>query len=119
MYSCVVTGIGLISNLEQQLLEANVAQEGLAEHISSYLLSSKADKTTENYNSCFKKFKTVCADQCLPANPIHVTVFLSSLLDQNVSYSVISAVFYAIKWVHNINNYVDPTENGFVKGLLE
>ena len=115
MYPCVVTGIGLTSNLEQQLLEANVAQEGLAEHISSYLLSS-------SYNSCFKKFKTFCADrgyQCLPANAIHVTVFLSSLLDQNVSYSVISAVFYAIKWVHNINNYVDPTENGFVKGLLD
>ena len=117
-----VTGIGLTSNLEQRLAEANVTQEGLAEHISNYLLSSKADKTTEKYNSCFKKFKTFCAErgyQCLPANPIHVTVFLSSLLDQNASYSVISAVFYAIKWAHSINNYVDPTENGFVKGLLD
>ena len=48
-----------------------------------------------------------------------MTVFLSSLLDQNVSYSVISVVFYAIKWVNNINNYVDPTVNEFVKGLLD
>lgn len=122
MYLRFVTGIGLTSNLQQQLSEANVTQVGLAEHISSYLLFSKADKTTEKYNSCFKKFKTFCAErgyQCLPANPIHVTVFLSCLLDQNVSYSVISSVFYAIKWVHSINNYVDPTENGFVKGLLD
>ena len=49
-----VTGIGLTSNLEQRLAEANVTQEGLAEHISNYLLPSKADKTTEKYNSCFK-----------------------------------------------------------------
>ena len=28
-------------------------------------------------------------------------------------------MFYAIKWVHNINNFVDPTENGFVKSMLE
>ena len=30
-----------------------------------------------------------------------------------------AATFYAIKWVHSINNYQDPTENGFVKCLLD
>ena len=99
-----------------------MTEEGLAERISTYLLCSKADKTTEKYNSCFKKFKTFCAEHgygYLPANPIHVTIFFSHLLDQNVSYNVISSAFYAIKWVHNINSLVDPTENGFVKGLLD
>ena len=46
------------------------------------------------------------------------TIFISNLLDQNCSFSVISALFYAIKWVHNINNFVDATENGFVKSML-
>ena len=45
--------------------------------------------------------------------------FLSNLLGQNCSFSVISSVYYAIKWVNNINDFVDPTENGFVTNLLE
>ena len=57
--------------------------------------------------------------QSVPADPIHVTIFISNLVDQNCSFSVISAVFYAIKWVHNINNFVVPTENGFVESMLE
>ena len=99
-----------------------MTQEGLANRISTYLLCSKADKTTEKYNASFKRFKTFCADRgygSLPANPIHVTIYFSHLLDQNVSYGVISSAFYAIKWVHNINSFIDPTENGFVKGLLD
>ena len=37
-----------------------------------------------------------------------------------MSASVISvAAFYAIKWMHNINNSQDPLENAFVKNLLD
>lgn len=100
----------------------NVREEGLAERISSYLLCSRADKTKDKYKSAFKKFQKFCAEksyQPLPADPIHVTIFMSYLLDQICSYSVISSIFYAIKWVHNVNNYTDPTENGFVKGMLD
>ena len=94
-----------------------MSQKGLAERISSYLVGSRAYKTTIKYNSTLN-----CCERgyiYLPANPIHVTVYLSDLLDQRVSYGVIAAAFYAIKWVHNINNYHDPTENGFVKSLLD
>ena len=119
---CFVTGIGLRANIEQRLVEANVSQKGLAERISSYLVSSRADKTAIKYKSTLNRFQRFCCERgyiYLPANPIHVTVYLSDLLDQRVSYGVIAAAFYAIKWVHNINNYQDPTENGFVKSLLD
>ena len=49
----------------------------------------------------------------------HLTIFISNLLDQNCSFCVIFAVFYAIKWDYNIYNFVDPLENGFVKSMLE
>ena len=78
---------------DTSLLEDYMTEEGLAEHISTYLLCSKADKTAEKYNSCYKKFKTFCAEHgygYLPANPILVTIFFSHLLDQNVSYKFIS-----------------------------
>ena len=112
-----VAGIGLTSNVRTRLEAVNVTEDGLAERISSYLLHSRADKTNDKYRASFKKFQQFCAQksyQSVPADPIHVTIFISTLLDQNCSFSVISAVFYAIKWVHNINNFVDPTENGFV-----
>ena len=118
----LVAGIGLTATIAQHLSSANVTQKGLAERISTYLVNSRADKTVEKYNSTFKRFQRFCGEHGyvdLPANPIHVTVYLSELLDQHVSYGVISAAFYAIKWVHNINNHQDPTENGFVKGLLD
>ena len=117
-----VAGIGLTSNVRTRLEAVNVTEDGLAERISSYLLHSRADKTNDKYRASFKKFQQFCAQKnyhSVPADPIHVTIFISTLLDQNCSFSVISAVFYAIKWVHNINNFVDPTENGFVKSMLE
>ena len=118
----IVAGIGLRSNVRDRLAAVGVSEDGLAERISSYLLFSRADKTNEKYKSAFKKFQQFCGQKGyrhLPADPIHVTIYLSNLLDQNCSFSVISSVYYAIKWVHSINDFVDPTDNGFVTNLLE
>ena len=109
-------------NSEQRLAEANVTQKGLAEHVSFYLVSSRADKPTHKHTSTFNRFQRFCSERgyiYLPANPIHVAVNLSDHSDQQVSYGMIAAAFFAIKLVHNINNYQDPTENGFVKSLLD
>ena len=54
-----------------------------------------------------------------PASPIHVAIYLTHLLDMNVSFHVISAAFYSIKWVHEINDLSDPTSKCWVKNLLE
>lgn len=117
-----VSGVGLTRNIQQRLFDADVTQSGLAERISSYLISSKADSTTKKYKSSFDRFKNFCSSygyNYLPADPIHVTIYFSHLLDLSVSYGVIASAFYSIKWVHNINSFTDPTENGFVKGLLD
>lgn len=118
----IIAGIGLTANVREKLESANVRDDGLAERISTYLLCSRADKTNDKYRAAFKKFQDFCAVknyQCLPADPIHVTIFISNLLDKNCSFSIISSVFYAIKWAHSVNNYEDPTENNFVKSLLD
>ena len=46
-------------------------------------------------------------------------MYITELLDKQVSASVISAALYAIKWMHNINDFQDPTESAFVKNLLD
>lgn len=48
-----IAGIGLTRNIKQRLSDVNVTQDGLAERISSYLISSRADKTTEKYKATF------------------------------------------------------------------
>lgn len=90
--------------------------------MANYIVSSRADNTSKKYINCFKRFEEFCTIKGFiskPANAIHVAIYLTELLDRNVSCSVISAAFYSIKWIHNINNFPDPTENSFVKNLLE
>ena len=57
--------------------------------------------------------------ETMPAQPIHIALYLTELLDKGATYSVISSSVYSIKWTHSINGHIDPTENGFVTNLLE
>ncbi|XP_045209806.1 uncharacterized protein LOC123561472 [Mercenaria mercenaria] len=90
--------------------------------MASYLLQSRADNTVKKYQSSFDQFKSYCDINSLvskPALPISVAMYFTSLLDQGKSDNVVSAAYYGIKWVHNINDLQDPTENSIVKQLLE
>ncbi|KAL5021412.1 hypothetical protein ScPMuIL_000567, partial [Solemya velum] len=96
----------------------------LARTISSYLLQSKSDSTVKKYYSSFLKWKNFCESsgyQPLPAEPIHVVLYLSTLLDSpdDISFHVISSVVYGIKWAHRLNALADPTENSLVVNMLE
>lgn len=90
--------------------------------MSNYLFDSKAVNTNKKYFQSFKRFQLLCGSRGFPdkpAAPIHVALYLTHLLDSCVSFHVISAAFYGIKWVHVINNLPDPTSNSWVKSLLE
>lgn len=62
---------------------------------------------------------TVYRHQALPANLIHVVLYLNHMLENKFTHSVLSSVFDAISWVHQINGHLDPTANCFVTNLLE
>ena len=55
----------------------------------------------------------------LPCSPIIVALYLSELLNSTKSYQSASSAFYGIKWAHQINGLLDPTDNNFVKNILE
>ena len=92
----------------------------LASKMSNFLLQSKSDNTVKSYYSAFKRWhdfisaKGHCA---LPAQPIHVALYITHLLDTGNSCHSVNSAIYAIKWAHNVNNFTDPTDNGFVTGL--
>lgn len=86
------------------------------------MLGSRADNTVNKYSQQVRVFKGFCNTRgfrACPAHSIHVSVYLSSLIDEGKTYGVISSAFYAIKWLHNINDHPDPTENAIVKSVLE
>ena len=90
--------------------------------MATHILASRADSTVTKYSNQIKHFKEFCEEKgfpSTPANSIHVAIYLSHLIDNGKSDKVITSVFYAIKWMHNINDYIDPTESSFVKNILE
>ena len=48
-----------------------------------------------------------------------MAVFITELLDSQCSVRTISSVIYSNKWAHDIKGLEDPTNNAFVKNLLE
>lgn len=94
----------------------------LSDKMAKYIYHSRAENTNKKYYNSFKHFNEFCQSKGFcskPANSIHVAMYITELLDKKVSYSVISAAYYSIKWMHNVNDFQDPTENAFVKSLVE
>lgn len=118
-------GVGLRQTLKRKFDEVGVDIDNQAEVVDSMaskILDSKADNTVKKYSYQVKTFQDFCNDNgfCYnPAAPIHVAMYLSHLIDSGKSYHVINSAFYAIKWLHNINDSIDPTENSIVKNILE
>ena len=54
----------------------------------------------------------------LPAQPIHVALYLTHLLNHGASDGVVSSAFYGIKWAHRTLGLFDPTANEFTSALL-
>lgn len=99
-----------------------IEDDTIASSMCKYLVNSKSDGTVKKYYTYFQKWKSFCKENSfnpMPAQPIHVAIYVTKLLDLQFSYSVISANIYSIKWAHNLSGKSDPTDNGFVINLLE
>ena len=53
------------------------------------------------------------------AEPVHVALYLTKLMDSGCSTGVIQAAVYGIKWAHKIQGATDPTNNNYVINLIE
>lgn len=116
-------GIGLNARLTCALNGAGVAgTRNLCNRISEYMLHSKSDNTVKKYFSAFQKWNLFCVQNkysAVPAEPIHIVLYMTKLMDSGCSANVISTVIFALKWAHSMNGLTDPTDNGFVKNMHE
>ena len=93
--------------------------QGLASRLQKSVLSARAPATTNTYHRAFKRWKDFAVSNLksnyLPANPIHVAVYLQHMLESTKSCSSVDSAFYAIKWAHEIAG----TDNQVVSRVRE
>lgn len=93
-----------------------------AERIPDIVLKAKATSTNNKYDVYFQKFVDWCklfSFDYLPADSNTLCVFLSYLVQERVSVSVLNSFFYAINWKHHLSLLSNPCENILVKMTLE
>ena len=94
----------------------------LAESMSKHLLQSRSEGTVSKYFGAFRRWEAFIkaeGAQALPAEPIHVALYLTKLLDSSCSAGVVQSAVYEIKWAHKVRGATDPTNNNYVTNLLE
>ena len=82
----------------------------------------KAGKSEKKYDFYFHKFKLWCLDYVLnylPASITTIALYLTFLIQSNVSTSVLNASFYSLKWEHELNLFVNIFNDNFLKFVLE
>ena len=108
--------------MDQAGIDRQHELRSLAENMSTYILSSKSMNTSKKYFSAFTKWRQFAEFYklpYLPAESIHVSLYLTYLIDRNSSASVINSALYSIRWAHSLKGYADPTDNDFVKNLQD
>ena len=96
--------------------------DDLCPYMSILILSSKSDNTNRSYFNSFQRWENFIKPQghsALPANPIHVALYLTHLLENGASHHPINSAVYAIKWAHCCVGLADPTKNSFVSSIQE
>lgn len=121
-----ISGLDLQSHIADAMradgIPFNFEHSMIAKSMARRIIMSKSDNTTKKYFNVFQNWCKYCESKQfakLPASPMCIAIYITELLDKGSSYHTISAIVYAVKWVHSINNFTDPTDNSFIKNLLE
>lgn len=122
----LLTGIKLNTTIESAVTGSGISDGSYLQHLSGnmakYLMESKSDNTAKSYFYGFKKWERFIQEQghsALPANPVHVALYITKLLDDGATHNSVEAAIYSIKWAHELGNQIDPTLNTFITSLRE
>ena len=93
-----------------------------AKNIINIVSVSRAPSTIKQHENYFNKFVLWCKNhnlEFLPGKIVTIAMFLSYLVEQCVSNSVLNSYVYAIKWFHRLAGLDDPYAVEFVKEVIE
>lgn len=121
-----LTGIKLTRTVEEACQDSGVEIDSymykLYPKMCELLISCKSDNTVKSYFNAFKRWERFIISQghvALPAQSVHVALYLTHLLNNGSTFHPVSNAIYGIKWAHEINGLRDPTTNTFVTSILE
>lgn len=89
---------------------------------SVLISSSKSDNINWTYFNSFKRWRNFIKSQghsALPANPIHVALYLTHLIESGATHHPVNLAVYAIKWAHDSVGLPDPTKISHVSFIQE
>ena len=90
----------------------------LASGFRRHILSARAPAMVNTYDRVFRRWKEFALSKhelsYLPANPIHIAIYLQYVLESTRSDSLADTVFFSIKWAHKSAGLVSPTDNPLV-----
>ena len=85
-------------------------------------MNSKSDNTVKSKFYAFKRWERFISQhgrKSLPAEPVHVALYLTHLVKSCSSFHPLNNAFSGIKWAHKVNGLQDSTTNSFVTSVLE
>ena len=92
-------------------------------HLSDLFLRSKAENTVKKYRYGFAAWRKWCNDYdsitSVPASAYHVSLYISSLVQEGASVSKIDQAVYSIAWAHQIKGFDSPCDSVLVKNIVE
>ncbi|CAH3189860.1 unnamed protein product [Porites lobata] len=92
--------------------------QSLSARLQTTILSARAPATVSMYDRAFRRWKEFALSKhelsYLPANLMHVAVYLQYVLESTRSSSSVDTAFYSIKWAHESAGLVSPTDNPLV-----
>ncbi|XP_070579968.1 integrase/recombinase xerD homolog [Ptychodera flava] len=114
-----------IFQVEQWKTQFNsLALKNLCETLPDVMLASKVGSTVSKYLNGWIRWKNWCSanltmDAAFPANPIHIAVYLRSLLDGAKTTAPLETAVYSIRWAHTLSGTESPTAHPLVQSTLE
>ena len=117
--SAEVFGQGMWSQLKE--IEDPELRE-LASALPDIVLQGKAPATVKKYSGAFLRWKLwaerkkeVCV---FPASALHISLYLSYLIQKADSIAPVEQAVYALAWVHSLAGIENPTQHPQVKQVL-
>lgn len=88
----------------------------LVNQVGDIIRSSKSDNTNKQYDyfGKFLEWFSLYKFSALPADACIVVLYISFLVQKNVSVSVLDSNFFKISWKHDFNLVKNPCKENFV-----
>ena len=114
----------LLQNLQASGIDSDPVMQRLMDQLLRVVLQDRATSTTTQYINGFHRWVEWVQVRTpplplLPAAPLHIALYLLSLMQTSSTAAPVITAFYSIAWSHRVAMLEPPTDNPLPKSILE